>query len=271
MARLRAGDASGAAARCEQALSAFPDDANILCLAARSNLALREFDTAREQIEKALALFPDFAAAHDALGDLLLVEQDADGARAAYERALELEPGRAATPQKLARARAMADRASGRRKHPAFAEELRRAARHQRDGEQDKAEAIYRKILKADPEHVEASRLLAGIATAHSPAQSASRCPITAKISDSLRSSGAVTMAPRWARWWTRPELSSTRSASRTGVRETPKSAAIRRSSSGVPGAISPSMILRARARRMVSTDVAGCGVWASMAHVDTN
>ncbi len=165
-ARLRAGDAPGAAAHCEQALAAYPDDANILCLAARSNLALRNFDTAREQVDRALALFPAFAAAHDVLGDLLLVEQDADGARSAYERALELEPGRPATPKKLARARAMAG-AGRRRKHPAFAEELRRAAHHQRDGEQDKAEAIYRKILKADPDHVEASRLLAGIATAH--------------------------------------------------------------------------------------------------------
>jgi len=167
MARLRAGDAPGAAAHCEIALAAYPDDANILCLAARSNLASQQFDAARQQVEKALALFPDFAAAHDAMGDLRLVEQDADGARSAYERALELEPGRPATPQKLARAQAMAERAGGRRKHPAYADDLRRAARHQRDGERDKAEAIYRKILKADPDHVEASRLLAGVATAH--------------------------------------------------------------------------------------------------------
>ena len=49
----------------------------------------------------------------------------------------------------------------------AYADEIRQGEQHELEGERDKAEAIYRQILKRDPDHVEASRLLAGVAISH--------------------------------------------------------------------------------------------------------
>ncbi len=67
-------------------------------------------------------------------------------------------------------------------------------------------------------------------------AQSASISAITANISSSWRSDMAATTAPRWPRGSTSPMASSWRIASRIGVRDTPKVAAIDVSSSGAPG-----------------------------------
>lgn len=173
---LRSGDAAGAATACASALEVFPTDANLLCLDARANLALRRFDVARGRVEAALDLFPEFAGAHDMLGDLLLVENEPNAALAAYQRALELDAGLHQTRRKIDKARDLAKAmqdfplsGGGRQKRRAmaFAADLERAEKHRRDGEKDKAEAIYRRILKDDPEHVEAARLLAGIATDH--------------------------------------------------------------------------------------------------------
>jgi tetratricopeptide (TPR) repeat protein len=172
-ALLKRGEAAAAAAACEQSLAAFPGDGNLMCLAARANLALGQFDRARQQVDDALARYPDFALAHDTLGDLLLVRTEPEAARQAYERALELDPALKLVRRKIVKARELAANLSaagesqpGRRRN-AFAQDLLRADRHRRDGEKDKAEGIYRRILKQDPDHVEAARLLAAVASEH--------------------------------------------------------------------------------------------------------
>ena len=65
---------------CEKALTDYPDDANLMCLAARANLVLRRFDDAKRQIDEALRQQPEFAAAHDLNGDLLLVQEQPEAA-----------------------------------------------------------------------------------------------------------------------------------------------------------------------------------------------
>lgn len=175
LSSLRAGNPEAAAKACDAALQEFPGDANILCLSAQANIALRLPDLARERIETALSQFPDFVVAHDVLGDLLLVDGKETEALQAYEQALTLDPSRAITRRKIEKVRGLirqqhgADTADGRtrRRQMAFADEIRQAEQHERDGDQNLAEAIYRRILKKDPDHVEASRLLAGIAAAH--------------------------------------------------------------------------------------------------------
>ena len=169
-ALLRAGEAAAAAEACERALAVFSADGNLLCLAARANLVLRNFELARRQVDSALGHYPEFAEAHDVLGDLLLVGDDAEGALSAYTRALELDPGLRQTQIKSDKARELAatmPRRARRGRLARFAADLRQAEQHERDGERDKAEAIYRKILRADPEHVDAARALAGIAMHH--------------------------------------------------------------------------------------------------------
>lgn len=182
---LRSGDAELAAKLCDTGLRAWPGDGNFLCLSARANLTLRRFTEAKDRIEEAIRLFPDFANAHDTYGDLLLVQGQAKAAIEAYGQALRLEPSRPETHLKLDRARSMAagdDARSGDagaakveapRQRMAFEREIARALAYEKEGSADKAEDIYRDILKQDPDHVEAARLLAGIAVSKNRNQDA--------------------------------------------------------------------------------------------------
>jgi tetratricopeptide (TPR) repeat protein len=132
------------------------------------------------------------------LGDLLLVSGDVRDALRAYETALQLGATVTTTRRKLAKAQQIiasaGDRADdGRplRKQMAFAEEIRTAEQFEKDGDPRSAEAIYRKVLKTDPDHVEASRLLAGIAAAQEQFQEAE-----------VFLKHAVTIAPDYPRAW---------------------------------------------------------------------
>jgi tetratricopeptide (TPR) repeat protein len=191
---LSSGDAPGASAACDRALAEFPDDGNLLCLSARASLAAERTDVARERIDAALARYPEFALAHETLGDVLLVGGQAGEAREAYERALELDPGLALARRKLDRAReleAAAATTSRRRRRAAFASDIATAEAQRKSGDNDKAEAICRRILREDPDHVEAARLLAGIATDHERFREAEVF---------LRR--ATELAPKYARAW---------------------------------------------------------------------
>lgn len=165
---LRGGDARKAADMCALCLAEHPGDANFLCLAARSNLVLREFAIAETQIEQAIQLFPDFALAHEGLGDLLLVQGKVRQALSAYETAMRLDPAQPGPHQKIARVQQIESDAAARTVTPAQQQvldtELKKARELERNGEVRSAELIYRDILTKHPNHVEAARLLAAIA-----------------------------------------------------------------------------------------------------------
>ena len=101
---LRSGNAQAAAEVCEQSLEKFPGDANLLCLLAKANLALRRFGEVRSHLEEAIRLFPDFAGAHETFGDFFLVRGRPVEARKAYEQAMRLDPAQARIHDKIARA-----------------------------------------------------------------------------------------------------------------------------------------------------------------------
>lgn len=157
----------------------FPHDANLMCMAARACLALRQIDESKQFAEKAVRLFPDFASAHDVLGDVFLANGQNDLAVRAYEKTLRLDPARPVTLDKIDRARSMLNDFSPetqdsvskglriKRQRMAFESEVRQAAQFTRDGQRDESERILRGILKKDPAHVEAARMLAGIAVHH--------------------------------------------------------------------------------------------------------
>ncbi len=203
LASLRAADPDSAAKICAGGLQQFPDDANLICLAARANLALRQFTLAEQLVERALRAHPEFATAHDVCGDLMLAQGRAAIAVKAYEQSLRLDPARPATLAKIDKAREVAatqEPASQsteqgaprqRRRQMAFAEEIRKGEELAGDGDLQAAEDIYRGVLKKDPDHVEAARLLAGIAVEHE------------RLNDAevfLRR--VVSLAPDYARAW---------------------------------------------------------------------
>jgi len=174
--QFRNGDMDAAVNSCSQALAEFPGDANLMVLGARALLALKRFDKSQAQAEKALQSYPQFAAAHDVLGDVMLVQGNAEAALESYQRALNLGAPGEITGQKLARARQtmelLANGPLPRQPMP-YADEIARAEQHEKAGQRKEAEIIYRDILKKDPDHVEACRLLAAIAVSHEQFQDA--------------------------------------------------------------------------------------------------
>jgi len=174
LGHFKAGKTQRAVSVCEKALTDYPDDANLMCLAARANLVLRRFDDVKRQIDEALRQQPEFAAAHELNGDLLLIRGYAEAAIKAYEQVMRLDPTRPRVVTKIERARediaagqtaspqAQGNAAPGRRM--AFEDEIHHAQEKHKSGEPGEADKIYRSILKRDPNHVEAARLLAGIA-----------------------------------------------------------------------------------------------------------
>ena len=171
---LRSGDAASAAEVCERSLKKYPGDANLLCLSAKANIALKRFDKVKSRLKEAIRRFPDFAAAHETFGDFFLIQGRALEARKAYEQAMRLDPTHAVIHDKIDRARQLESQIatqvpadhqkSAPRRHMAFEEEIRKAIEYERDGDPRQAELIFRDILKKDPDHVEAARLLAKIA-----------------------------------------------------------------------------------------------------------
>lgn len=169
LSALRSGDSQAAADLCRLSLEQFPGDANFLCLAARANVALKNFDLAERHVEEAIRLFPDFALAHETLGDVMLVKGKVSKSRAAYETASRLDPTRQATREKIERVKQLERNAEGRpvgavAQPMPFEIEIAKAREHENKGDPQAAEMIYREVLKKDPRHVEAARLLAGIA-----------------------------------------------------------------------------------------------------------
>jgi len=174
LGHFKAGKTQRAASVCKRALTDYPDDASLMCLAARANLVLRRFDDAKRQIDEALHQQPEFAAAHELNGDLLLVQEQPEAAVKAYEQALRLDPTRSQVVTKIERAREdiatgqtalpQAERNAAPGRRMAFADEIQLAQEKYRSNKPGEADKIYRSILKRDPNHVEAARLLAGLA-----------------------------------------------------------------------------------------------------------
>ena len=152
---------------------------NLLCLCARANIALRLFEDARKVLDKAINIAPEFAIARDTFGDLLFIQGKPDRALKEYQKALQLDPDRLQITEKIERAKVMQselrqsqqlrqkDQSASPKRNMSFEEEITQALEYQEAGQGKEAEDIYRDILKRDPNHVEAARLLARIAMDH--------------------------------------------------------------------------------------------------------
>ena len=168
---LKAGTPERALDACMRGIDAFPNDANIFCLAGQSLITLKRFEDARGHINAALHKFPDFANAHEMHGDLLLLEGQFEKSIEAYQYVQQAQPNRTHIAAKIQRANELINSlvagASPQRQDFAFTEELKQAQQFKQDGEPKKAEEIYRTVLRKNPNHSEAMLLLAGVAAAH--------------------------------------------------------------------------------------------------------
>jgi tetratricopeptide (TPR) repeat protein len=164
-------DPMTALAVCIEGLEHYPEDAKLLCMAARCCVAQRYLDEARLYINKARSLHLADATVHESHADLLMLEGMPGEAVKFYRQAQSLQADNDGIQKKIDHARVTMNRmrpVEGERGvKVVFPEEMARAGRLERDDEGAQAETIYRNILRRYPEHVEAMRRLAAIATKH--------------------------------------------------------------------------------------------------------
>ena len=165
--QIRDGHPQEALQRCVSALEQFPQDANLICLAGQACLMLKDLSAAEKFVLQALEIYPSFANAHELQGDLRLLQGNFDGATASYTKVKELSPERHHIDKKLQKVEEIAQsqpNEAGSAVDFTFAAELEQAAKFKEDKKPQRAEEIYRQILRRNPNHSEAMRLLAGIA-----------------------------------------------------------------------------------------------------------
>jgi tetratricopeptide (TPR) repeat protein len=168
---LRAGDAVMAERLCREGLAAVPGEPNLGSLLGAALNRQGRGTEAEPFLRRALEDEPNYAKGHEELGRSLLQQGRTDDALASLRRAVALD---AKLPSAhLALVQALTDAGRGIEAHAAMQaflaadparELIAQAAEHQRAGRIEQAEAAYREILRRDPRHVEALRLLALIA-----------------------------------------------------------------------------------------------------------
>jgi len=195
MLHLRQGEPLLANQLCDQGLTQYPNDANILCLNAQALIEVKNLEEAYVNVSKALKTHPEFATAHEVYSDLLLIEGQFEKAIGGYQHALKLAPDRSRLNNKIERGKQLLQSLDSDSRQPqddlAFTQELAQARQHKADEEPEKAEEIYRSILRKNPNHAEAMRLLASVATVHRKHEDAE-----------LLLSRAVLVAPKFSRGW---------------------------------------------------------------------
>ena len=188
-------DAMTALAVCIEGLELYPENVALLCTATKTCIANQYLSEARLYADKAMSLQVGSSAVHEIHGDLLLLEGVPAEALNSYRRAQGLRPDPDVLQKKVDHARyrmnRMRPKDGTRGVRVRYPQEMARAGQLERDGKGAEAEGIYRGILRRDPNHVEAMRHLAAIASQHRKYRDAEVF---------LRQ--AITVAPDYARAW---------------------------------------------------------------------
>tara|TARA_B100001059_G_C17839457_1_gene591010 strand:+ start:9161 stop:11203 length:2043 start_codon:yes stop_codon:yes gene_type:complete len=165
---LDSGDAAAAEAICVRVLGIHPNDANFLCLSARSLSKLELFDRADQRIDLALNLFPEFQRAHEIRGEILFSKGFLRESADVFRRVLALDPQRQNARVKLSQILMILGEEGEVEKlrqellrDSQDNQDIARAVDFERQSKFSDAEKIYRKILTRHPDNVSAMRLWA--------------------------------------------------------------------------------------------------------------
>ncbi len=169
---LKQGDARMAANTCRFALKKYPNNVNFLCLISRASIVLKLFKDAQKYLDKATKIDPKSAIARETYGDLLLAKNKPKEALREYEFAFKIYPDREQLKQKInfSKNKITPPSLNKVKKNETRNKDdgkIKEVLEHLEAGRSDNAENILRQILKNDPNHVEAARLLAGVAMDH--------------------------------------------------------------------------------------------------------
>ncbi len=167
LATLKGGDAERTAEMCNTALAKNPADGKMRVLLATAQVRQGQFEKAESNLRKVLKNFPDIPKANRELGNALLGQGKGDEAVAAFRRVVELTPenGVAHFDLSIALSKAGHEEEAQEALEKSFEfdperRELLDAMKLQREKKYNKAEVIYRDILRRDPTNVNATRLL---------------------------------------------------------------------------------------------------------------
>jgi tetratricopeptide (TPR) repeat protein len=166
-----AGELGAAETRCREALGRWPGDINLQALLGALLLKGDRLPEAEKLLRAVTEAVPSFAKPQEDLGFLLVASGRPAEALSFLERATRLDPALDRAWFTLGKAYALLGRgveadAAFERSFECSPERgmLARAAEHQKEGRLEDAEKLYRRILHANPQNVDALRLLASIA-----------------------------------------------------------------------------------------------------------
>ena len=168
---IQAGRLADAETRCRASLLKFPRDVNMQALLGALLVKMERHDEAEATLRATIEAAPTFAKPMEDLGYLLLRENRAGDALPILERATRLDPSLERAWFSLGKALALLGR--GKDADAAFEKcfelsperrLMAHAAEHQKEGRIDEAERIYRRVLRKNPDNVDALRLLALLA-----------------------------------------------------------------------------------------------------------
>ena len=179
---INAGKRGDAETICREALKSNPDDINMAALLGASLLKAGELEEAENFLRQTIQLAPTFAKPHEDLGYLLVEQGRAEEALPILITATRLDPSLERAHLCLGKALALLGR--GKEADVAFeksfelnplSKTLAVAAEHQKAGRLKEAKALYREILEANPENVDALRMMGMLALSESQVDKAER------------------------------------------------------------------------------------------------
>jgi len=168
---INSGKADKAEVLCRDAVNRNPRDVNLIALLGATLLKTRELEEAEKFLREAIELAPNFAKPHEDLGVLLLEKKQPEEAVDILRNATRLDPKAELAYFNLGRALIMLGK--GAEADEAFEasfelnperKKLALAAEYHKNGKQEEAARLYREILRANPNNVDALRLLGAIA-----------------------------------------------------------------------------------------------------------
>ena len=168
---LRSGDAAAAERASRAALLQYPDDANFLALLGAALNRQNRSVEAEVVLRKAIDADPGYAKAHEALAHALLAQKRPADAVPVLRQAVSLNPALKSAQVTLSQALLAAGLEQEAKdafdellqRHPRM-QRLAKATEHHRAGQFEQAEAIYRELLRQDPDDVTVSRLFGVLA-----------------------------------------------------------------------------------------------------------
>jgi tetratricopeptide (TPR) repeat protein len=173
MELIERGDNGHAEGLCRALLQKYPNDVNVLGLHGAVLIKLKRLDEAEQTLRQAIRVAPAFAKPHEDLGFVLLELNRPAEAANVLRNAVRLDPQLEFGWLHLGKA--LARLGFGTEADEAFEKsfalnperkKLAHAAEHHREGRLEEAERLYREVLRDNPQHVDAMRMLGRIALA---------------------------------------------------------------------------------------------------------